>query len=157
MRWTAGLLIRRSMSLRLLLVAALAVGLSAMHVLAGGSGQQQAQARGHLNAPVVAGTPSAHGAMAVDASTVDASQTLVSPTWASQVSDHVHHPSVDCVLFLSAGVAMLGVLLAWVAARALRPSSWPADPWLATVMVSTPWRGPPPWRWPRIRLCVIRV
>jgi len=145
------------MSLRLLLVAALAIGLSAMHVLAGGSGQQHAQARGHLSAPVVPGVPSAHGAMAVGASTVDASPTSVSPTSASQVSDHVHHPSVDCVLFLTAGVAMLGVLLAWAAARASRPSSWPADPWLTTVMASTPWRGPPPWRWPRIHLCVIRV
>jgi hypothetical protein len=156
MRRTAGLLIGRSVVLRLLLVAALAVGLSAMHVLAGVVGQQHAEAHGTLSGtmsgPSVSGVSGGHGHMLVGPAPAAAS-----PTSAAQASDHEHHSAVDCVLFLSAGVALLGILVAWAAARALRPASWPVGSWLKAATAITPWRGPPPWHWPRIHLCVIRV
>ena len=142
--------------LRLLLVVALAVGLSAMHVLAGAVGQQHAQTHvtspGTLSSSAMSGMSGGHGHTLAPPAPVAAS-----PTSATQTSDHEHHSAVDCVLFLSAGVALLVVLIAWAAARALRPSYRPADPWLKKATTSTPWRGPPPWHWPRISLCVIRV
>lgn len=152
MRWTAGLLNGRSVMLRLLLVVALAVGLSAMHVLAGVVGQQHAETHGNMSGPSMGGASAGHGHMLIAAPPAAAS-----PASAAQTGDHEHHSSVDCVLFLSAGVVLLGVLVAWAAARALRPSCWPVGSWLKAATAITPWRGPPPWRWPRIHLCVIRV
>jgi len=138
--------------LRLLLVVALAVGLSAMHVLAGVVGQQHAETHGTSPASAMSGMSGGHGHTLAGPAPAAAS-----PTAATQASDHEHHSAVDCVLFLSAGVALLGILVAWAAARALRPDGWPTGSWLKTATAITPWRGPPPWHWPRIRLCVIRV
>jgi len=153
MRRTAGLLIGRSVLLRLLLVAALAVGLSAMHVLAGVVGQQHSEAHGTVSTSARSGMTGGHGhTLAPPASAA------TSPTAATaQAGEHRHHSAIDCVLFLSAGVVLLGILVAWAAARALRPDGWPTGSWLKAATAITPWRGPPPWRWPRIRLCVIRV
>lgn len=142
--------------LRLLLVVALAVGLSAMHVLAGAVGQQHAQTHvtspGTLSSSAMSGMSGGHGHTLAPPAPVAAS-----PTSATQTSDHEHHSAVDCVLFLSAGVALLGSLIAWAAARALRPAYWPTGSWLKAATAITPWRGPPSWHWPRIHLCVIRV
>jgi len=153
MRRTAELVLGRSMLVRLLLVVALAAGLSAMHVLAGVVGQQHAEAHATSSAPAVGGMSGGHGHMLVTSS----SAAVASPTSSTQASDHQHHSAVDCVLFLSAGVLLLGVLVAWAAVRALRPACWPTASWPKASTAITPWRGPPPWRWPRIRLCVIRV
>ncbi len=67
-----------------------------------------------------------------------------------------HHAMGDCVLFLAAGIAVLVTLLAWATVRALRPGYWLLPAWWTQIATSTPWRGPPPWHWPRIHLCVIR-
>jgi len=171
MRRTAGLLIGRSVLLRLLLVVAVAVGLSAMHVLAGAVGQQHAETHGTSSGTSsgssMSGMTGGHGYQLVSPAPAAASPAAASPAAASpaaasatstaQASDHGHHSAIDCVLFLSAGVALLGVLVAWAAARALRPAGWPVGSWLKAATAITPWRGPPSWHWPRIRLCVIRV
>jgi hypothetical protein len=134
--WTARVL------LRVLLVVAMTLGLCAMHVLAAAVRQHHAAVQGTTasmttmdHAP--SGAPATAHARA-------------------QAAEH-DHSMADCVLFLNAGIAVLVVLLAWAAARALRPSYRLADPWLKRATTSTPWRGPPPWHWPRICLCVIRV
>jgi hypothetical protein len=154
MRRTAGLLIGRSVLLRLLLVAALAVGLSAMHVLAGVVGQQHSEAHGTVSTSAMSGMAGGHGHTLAPPTPTQASPTSAAT---AQASEHEHHSAIDCVLFLSAGVVLLGILVAWAAARALRPACWPTGSWLKAATAITPWRGPPPWRWPRIHLCVIRV
>lgn len=139
----------RSWVLRLLLVVILGAGLSAMHVLSGAVGQQHDRAHQSAAAvgPATATMATGHGQMLTG-------DTLV---FTAQTSHHDHHAMADCVLFLSTGIAVLVVLLTWAAARALRPSCWLTEPWLGKVVATTPWRGPPPWHWPRISLCVIRV
>ncbi|PRY16579.1 DUF6153 family protein [Kineococcus rhizosphaerae] len=126
---------------RVLLVLAVVLGLCAMHVLAA------AVSRHHTAVPGASVSTS-------PAPAVDHAESVTS----LQGTDHEHHRSTgDCVLFLSAGVALLVVLLAWATAQALRPSYRLTDPWLDQVIAATPWRGPPPWHWPRVSLCVIRV
>lgn len=144
--WTASVLVRVAV------VVAVVLGLCAMHVLAatGSSHRMRAEVAVSSHSTVGgAGQPTApmasgHGSPA-------------NTRTAAAVGALEHHDSMtDCVLFLSAGIALL-VLIAWVAAKALRPAYWPGDVWLQKAIASTPWRGPPPWHWPRIYLCVIRV
>jgi hypothetical protein len=133
---------------RVVLVVAVVLGLCAMHVLAAAVSQHHAAVHG-VSASTTAMDHTPPGAALETPGTA--------PTTA-QATDHEHHHGVaDCVLFLSAGIAVLVILLAWAAARALRPSYRLTDPWLERTTTSTPWRGPPPWHWPRISLCVIRV
>ncbi|WP_432536339.1 hypothetical protein [Kineococcus arenarius] len=142
---------------RVLLVGAVALGLCAMHVFAAAVSQHHAAVHAAASSPVTAVDHAPPGAPATSADASAASaQTTAQVT--TRAVDHEHHHSMaDCVLFLSAGTALLVVLVAWAAAQALRPSYRLADPWLEKVTAGTPWRGPPPWRWPRISLCVIRV
>lgn len=149
--WTAPVLVR------VLVVVAVVAGLCAMHVLAAvvGSHPMRAEAAISSHSPVAdvghssASMASAEGSFA--------SGQVAGPVSASEHHASKHHDSMtECVLFLGAGIALL-VLIAWAATKALRPSCWPGDSWLKKTVASTPWRGPPPWRWPRIALCVIRV
>lgn len=177
--WTAGLVTGRSLVLRLLLVVALGAGLSAMHVLAAVLGHQHTSgptsARSPVHGSVTLATVGDHGHLSAQAGPAAGAPTAVqvgarvnaqvtaqvtdqvTAQVTDQVSDHEHHAIGECVLFLSAGIAVLVVLVAWAAAQALRPSYWLTEPWLQKLTASTPWRGPPPWHWPRISLCVIRV
>jgi len=145
--WTQRVLVR------VLLVVAVAVGLCAMHVFAAALSQH------HSTTHEVMAQDSA---VAAPAMTMDHSSTtspaVSASTAAPAASDHGHHHSTaDCVLFLSAGMALLVVLVACAAARALRPSYWLQASWPRTSMLIAPRRGPPPWHWPRVSLCVIRV
>lgn len=135
--------------IRVLLVAALAVGLCAMHVFAAAVSQHHAMSHGAMaEAPTVMAMDQ-HSPLVPAAAAV---------TTTAATTDHGHHHSMaDCVLFLSAGVALLVVLVACAAARALRSSYWLQVPWPRALVLTTPWRGPPPWHWPRVSLCVIRV
>lgn len=144
--WTAPVLVR------VLVVVAVALGLCAMHVLAAavGSAPVRAEVAVSSHSPV-ADVGHSSASMAVAEASSASAQT------AGPVSGSEHHDSMtECVLFLGAGIALL-VLIAWAATKALRPSYWPGDSWLKKTVASTPWRGPPPWHWPRIALCVIRV
>ncbi|MEW1960628.1 hypothetical protein [Kineococcus sp. NPDC059986] len=145
---------------RLLLVVAVTLGLSAMHVLAAAvsAGHEAVHDAGTaMSGPMpvsdhVAPVVPPHGMGAAHSPTQAGTHVQAPGT------DHEHHhPMGDCVPFLSAGIALLLVLFAWAAARALRPSYRLSAPWLGMVIATTPWRGPPPWHWPRINLCVIRV
>lgn len=141
--------------LRALLVVAVAVGLCGMHVFAATVGQHHAVAR--ETAPVVSpvghgSAPWPHGAAAP--TTMTTMTTMTTPA----APDHDRHGAMGgCVLFLGASIALLVVLVACAAARALRPSYGVAPCWPRTSMLITPWRGPPAWRWPRFSLCVMRV
>lgn len=180
MRRIAGLVSGRSLVLRLMLVVALGAGLSAMHVLAAVVGHQHTAGiiSGHRGSDAVGAQMPMNGAaasvgipsrthettqMAADttaqmAGAISAQvRTQITAQVKTQVGDHNHHAMGECVLFLSAGIALVVVLLAWIAARALRPSYRLTQLWLSKVIATTPWRGPPPWHWPRISLCVIRV
>ncbi|GAA0306067.1 DUF6153 family protein [Kineococcus aurantiacus] len=138
---------------RVLLVVALVLGLCAMHVLAAAVSRHHATVHATAHATTVHGT-GGHAPAGDHARPATAPGT---PAAVRTTDQHDHHATTDCVLFLSAGTALLVVLLAWAAARALRPSYRLLDPWPGRVTATTPWRGPPPWHWPRIRLCVIRV
>jgi hypothetical protein len=186
MREVSGKAWSRGAALRALLVCAVILGLCAMHVFAA-LGQHHDPLRGALapGAPAVGaptvdgpamGDPSAeepaaqesvmvllmhHGSTSgsvasTAASTADAPAASTTSA-VSAAMKHDHHPMLDCVLFLSAGIALLVVLVAYAAARALRASYWVFSCWPRAATASTPQRGPPPWRWPRVSLCVIRV
>ncbi|WP_432562091.1 hypothetical protein [Kineococcus sp. SYSU DK003] len=152
--WTATVLPR------LLLVVAVTLGLCAMHVFAAAVDQHHAAVHAAASSPATAMTHASPDAPTKPATSADASapSAQVAAQVTTQAAGHDHHGSMaDCALFLSAGIALLVVFLAWAVARALRPSYWLADPWPKKVIAGTPWRGPPPWRWPRTSLCVIRV
>jgi hypothetical protein len=138
---------------RVVLVVAVVLGVCAMHVLAAVVGQHHTGVHGaRVSMTAMDHTPPD---TALETSTTSA---LGTAHITARATDHEHHHSMaDCVLFLSAGIAVLVLLIAWAAARALRPSYRLVDPWLERATTSTPWRGPPPWHWPRISLCVIRV
>jgi len=136
--------------MRALLVVAVAVGLCAMHVFAAAVSQH------HAMTPEA--TAEAPAVMAVAQHSPLAPAAAATSTTTATPTDHGHHHSMaDCVLFLSAGVALLVVLVACAAGRALRSSYWLQAPWPQALVLITPWRGPPPWQWPRVSLCVIRV
>jgi len=136
--------------MRVLLVAALAVGLCAMHVFAAAVSQHHAMTH--------EATAEAPAVMAMDHHSPLAPATAATSSTTAAPSDHGHHHSMaDCVLFLSAGVALLVALVACTTARALRSSYWLQTLWPRALVLVTPWRGPPPWHWPRVSLCVIRV
>ncbi|MGI4895800.1 MAG: hypothetical protein ACRYF3_11880 [Janthinobacterium lividum] len=138
---------RATALLRVLLVVALVLGLCAMHVVAAVVGR-------HHHAAAHGGTDPVPAAVEVMEHIGSATTSIAH----AQTSLHDHHVAKgDCVLFLSAGIALLLVLVAWAAARALRCSPWLSRPWFATLEVITPWRGPPAWHWPRVSLGVIRV
>ena len=137
---------------RVLLVVAVTLGLCAMHVFAAAVSQRHAAAHDMTTAHDMTVS-----AVAVDHGAATAS-VAAHGTATTHVSDHGdHHAMSDCVLFLSAGVALLMILIAWGVARALRCTHWPVPAWRQALMAITPWRGPPPWHWPRIALCVIRL
>lgn len=155
---------------RVALVLALALGLCAMHVFAAAVSQQHAVVHGSTGSSMAAmthahpgspTTPGEAGATPTRALGQTSDQTSGQTTGHVRVQtavDHEHHHAMgDCVLFLSAGIALVALLLVWVTARALRPSYWLLQSWLRKITATTPWRGPPPWHWPRISLCVIRV
>ncbi|WP_432503451.1 hypothetical protein [Kineococcus arenarius] len=166
----------RPVLLRVLLVVAVVVGLCSMHVLAAAVSQHHAAVHETSRPTVVAaaadpaagtagGSGSSAGHEAASAAPHQSSSRAGAPTFAGAVhagvqavdDHHDHHGMLDCVLFLSAGIAMLLVLVAWAARCALRRSYWLLPAWRRALLTLTPWRGPPPWRWPRISLCVIRV
>lgn len=113
-----------------------------MGAMATGSGQAAGQRTGHVTGHGP-GRVAGHGGTSV----------------LHQVAagEHDHGSVSDCVLFLGAGIALLVLLVAAAAARALRPSYWMLTGWPQVLMACTPWRGPPVWHWPRIHLCVIRI
>lgn len=142
-----------SVLVRGLLVVAVILGLCAMHVLAAGVDQQHRAV--HDATATAVQHPRSAPAQA-------GGRDFVSVTATAQVMAHAtehdhHHAMGDCVLFLAAGIAVLVTLLAWATVRALRPGYWLLPAWWTQIATSTPWRGPPPWHWPRIHLCVIRV
>ncbi|WP_369068306.1 hypothetical protein [Kineococcus terrestris] len=164
MRRTAGPVTGWSLLPRLLLVVALGAGLSAMHVLAAAVGPQRtsghASSRTAGDAPGHVGSAPPHGLAPVSgavASTGGSTEPHEAARAGARLGEHDHHPTGECVLFLSAGVALVLVLLARSTAQALRASYRLAGAWPRQRTATTPWRGPPPWRWPRVALCVIRV
>ncbi|MCI2237805.1 hypothetical protein MN205_04790 [Kineococcus sp. TRM81007] len=166
----------RPVLLRVLLVVAVVVGLCSMHVLAAAVSQHHAAVHETSRPTVVAaaadpaagaagGSSSSAGHAAASAARHRSSSRAEVPTFAGaaqagvQAADdhHDHHGVLDCVLFLSAGIAVLLVLVAWAAHCALRRSYRLLPAWRRALLTLTPWRGPPPMRWPRTCLCVIRV
>ncbi|WP_432492507.1 DUF6153 family protein [Kineococcus gypseus] len=138
----------RPVLLRVVLVVALVVGLCAMHVLATAVGWHHAEAHDASASTTAVAPAGAHA----DHHAGPRAETR------ADVGEHRdHHDALDCVLALGAGVAALVVLVALAARRALRRSYRPAPAWPRSAVAVTPWRGPPPWRWPRTSLCVIRV
>jgi hypothetical protein len=67
------------------------------------------------------------------------------------------HGAGDCVLFPTAGLAIVVLLMECAAARALRCRRLIARRWMQVVTSIAARRGPPPRHRPRIALCVMRV